>query len=78
MLRVKGNYKSNQNHKVLQGLKYETKNCNKNLRRQKAGEQAAGGTVLAGCTVLAGKAFLKCSNFFFFMLFFPLVFDLQC
>ena len=59
MLRVKGNYKSNQNHKVLQGLKLEkTKNCNKKLRRQKAGEQAARGTVLVGCTVLAGKAFM--------------------
>ena len=54
MLRVKGNYKRNQDHKVLQGLKYEkTKNCNKKLRRQKAGEHATGGTVLAGCTVLA-------------------------
>ena len=56
MLRVKGNYKRNQDHKVLQGLKYEkTKICNKKLRRQKAGEQATGGTVLAGCTVLAGS-----------------------
>ena len=40
MLKSKGNYKRNQNKKLLQGIILEeTKNCNKNLRRQKAGEQ---------------------------------------
>ena len=72
MLRVKGNYKSNKNHKVLQGLKLEkTKICNKKLRRQKAWEQAAGGTVLAGCTVAVAKALLQCSIFLHILLFFP-------
>ena len=75
MLRVKGNYKRNQDRKLLQGLKEgKTKNCNKKLRRQKAGEQAAGGTVLAGCTVAVAKALLQCSSFLHILLFFP--FDL--
>ena len=40
MLRLKGNYKRNQNQKLLQGIIFEeTKNCNKNMRHQKAGEQ---------------------------------------
>ena len=40
MLRLKGNYKRNQNQKLLQGIiSEETKNCKKNLRRQKGGEQ---------------------------------------
>ena len=40
MLRVKGNYKRNQDRKLLQGIiSEETKKCNKKLRRQKAGEQ---------------------------------------
>ena len=40
MLKTRGNYKNNQNHKVLEGIKWEeTKNCNKNLKRQQAGEQ---------------------------------------
>ena len=35
----RGNYKNNQNHKVLGGIKWEeTKNCNKNLKRQQADE----------------------------------------
>ena len=73
MLKVKGNYKRNQDWKLLQGIiSEETKKCNKKLRRQKAGEQAV------GCTVLVGKAFLQWCNFFYFLLFFPLVFDLQC
>ena len=43
MLRVKGNFKRNQDRKVLQGIiSEETKKCNKKLRHQKAGEQAAG------------------------------------
>ena len=46
MLRVKGNYKRNQNRNLLQGIISEgTKKCNKKLRRQKAGEQVTGGTV---------------------------------
>ena len=40
MLRVKGNYTRNQNQQLLQGIILEeTKNCKKNLSRQKAGEQ---------------------------------------
>ena len=40
MLRAKGNYKRNQNQKLLQEIiSEETKNCNKNLRHQIAGEQ---------------------------------------
>ena len=40
MLRTRENYKKNQDRKVLEGIKWEeTKNCNKNMRRQKAGEQ---------------------------------------
>ena len=72
MLRVKGNYKRNQDRKLLQGLKNEkTKNCNKKLRLQKTGEQATGGTVLARCTVAVAKALLQCSIFLHILLFFP-------
>ena len=40
MLKVKENYKRNQNQNLLQGIiSEETKNCNKNLRCQKASEQ---------------------------------------
>ena len=79
MLRVKGNYKRTRDRKLLQGIiSEETKKCNKKLRRQKAGERAVGCIVLTGCTVLAGKAFLQWCIFFCFLLFFPLVFDLQC
>ena len=73
MLRVKGNYKRNQDRKLLQGIiSEETKKCNKKLRRQKTGERDV------GCTVLAGKTFLQWCILFCFLLFFPLVFDQQC
>ena len=40
MLRTRGNYKNNPNHKVLKVIKWEeTNKCNKNLKRQQAGEQ---------------------------------------
>ena len=41
MLRTRENYKKkNQDHKVLEGIKWEeTKNRNKQRERQKAGEQ---------------------------------------
>ena len=42
MLKTRGNYKKkkNQDWKVLERIKWEeTKNCNKNMRRQKEGEQ---------------------------------------
>ena len=40
MLRTRENYKKNQDRKVLQGIiSKDTKECNKNHRRQKAGEQ---------------------------------------
>ena len=40
MLRTRGNYKKNKDRKVLEGIKWEeTKDCYKNMRRQKASKQ---------------------------------------
>ena len=40
MLRTRENYKKNQDRKVLEGIKWEeTKNCNKNMKVSKTGEQ---------------------------------------
>ena len=40
MLRTRGNYKNNQNHKVLEGIKWEeNQKYNKNTKASKAGEQ---------------------------------------
>ena len=65
--------------KLLQGLiSEETKNCSKKLRREKAGEQAVGETVLAGCIVAVAKALLQGPFFFTFCSSFLLIFDLQC
>ena len=39
MLRTRGNYKNNQNHKVLEGIKWEENpKYNKNNNASKAGE----------------------------------------
>ena len=79
MLRVKGNYKRNQNQKLLQGIiSEETKNCNKNLRRQKAGEQWLLNEQCKSCEQCCMNQISQVPFSSIFCYSFFLVSDLQC